>query len=179
MKRTRKGFTLVELLIVIAIMGVLAAMMSLSVGSSTATAKAASINNSIHNIKVAALMYQIQGGDTFKESDASEANIATTGKLIDMTKYNKGITIKYKIVAGTEKSGTGEDGDPVVPGKGAYVICKFADDNDKEAIANALRGYEDFRISETDYTVGSFLYHDTNDYDSSVTYDVEMKFPND
>ena len=43
MKRTRKGFTLVELLIVIAIVGVLATMMSLTAGSSTAKAKATQI----------------------------------------------------------------------------------------------------------------------------------------
>ena len=43
MKRTRKGFTLVELLIVIAIVGVLATMMSLTARSSTAKAKATQI----------------------------------------------------------------------------------------------------------------------------------------
>ena len=174
MKRTRKGFTLVELLIVIAIMGVLAAMMSLSVGSSTATAKAASINNSIHNIKIAALMYQIQAGDDFKEDNATQANLEAT-KLIDMAKYNENAHIQFKIVKGTETDGA--------LSAGAYVICKFINDTDKDAIAKALGGFKDLRVNATGdgatYTVGSFLYHDTNDYDSSVTYDVEMEFPDD
>ena len=43
MKKLRKGFTLVELLIVVAILGSLSAAMSLSSGRATASAKASTI----------------------------------------------------------------------------------------------------------------------------------------
>ena len=49
MKRTRKGFTLVELLIVIAVLGALSAAMTMASKTATAKAKAASI---VNNLKI-------------------------------------------------------------------------------------------------------------------------------
>ncbi len=57
MKRTRKGFTLVELLIVIAILGTLSAAMSVSVIGSTAKAKAATIASNVEACVNAAALY--------------------------------------------------------------------------------------------------------------------------
>ena len=191
MKRTRKGFTLVELLIVVAIVGVLASMMTISAGSSTATARAATIYNNIHSIKMAGLMYKMQEGDAFSEKNVNNDNLKAS-KLLDMETYNKtngtANNIQYKIVPGTEATpADNSDADnPVaaVPAKGAYVICSFASDTDKIAIAKALRGYKDIRIDgdedgETNYTVGAFFFHPTasslpstgaEDYDTTMTY---------
>ena len=63
MKRTRKGFTLVELLIVIAIVGVLATMMSLTAGDSTAKAKAAQIVADFKVISSAVSIYMMDSND--------------------------------------------------------------------------------------------------------------------
>ena len=57
MKRTRKGFTLVELLIVIAIIGTLSAAMMVASGRATASAKASTIISNVEACKTAASMY--------------------------------------------------------------------------------------------------------------------------
>ena len=58
----RKGFTLVELLIVVAILGVLSATMMIRATGSTANSKAMTIANNVRSCKSAALLYcQING----------------------------------------------------------------------------------------------------------------------
>ena len=64
MKRTRKGFTLVELLIVIAILGALASMMTLSSGTAASKAKASAIIAGFKMVKTAATMYVVDSADT-------------------------------------------------------------------------------------------------------------------
>lgn len=53
----RKGFTLVELLIVIVVIGVLSAMMMLSSTEAVSSAKASNIISNLRNIKTAALAF--------------------------------------------------------------------------------------------------------------------------
>lgn len=60
--RKKKGFTLVELLIVIIIIGILAGMTLLSVGGATDKAEATKIVNALRNYKSATLVYYADHG---------------------------------------------------------------------------------------------------------------------
>ena len=57
MRKMRKGFTLVELLIVIAILGALASMMTLSGTNATTSAEATKIVSNLNTMKSAAMMF--------------------------------------------------------------------------------------------------------------------------
>ena len=72
---TRKGFTLVELLIVIVVIGILASMMMLSSMESVTTAKANNIVSNLRNLKTAALAYYTDNMDELSTKKTSEIDL--------------------------------------------------------------------------------------------------------
>ena len=64
----RKGFTLVELLIVIVVIGILSAMMMLSSTEAVSSAKASNIVSNLRNLKTAALAWYIDSMDGLKST---------------------------------------------------------------------------------------------------------------
>ena len=182
MKKFRKGFTLVELLIVITILGALSAAMSVASAKATVAAKASAINTNISNIKTAAALYQMEKGNAFKESLIT-ADELKTADLIDLDEFNKVID---KVTPGKNGAVTITTKDSnilyaiqsgVDNGAGAYVICKFADDSDAANIAVALTGYKNIRVDPTNKTVGAFLYHNTAATKGTAAYDVAFTYP--
>lgn len=84
MKRTtkREGFTLVELLIVIVVIGILSAMMMLSSTEAVTSAKASNIVSNLRNLKTAALAYYVDHMDAMegaKDVKAGTKSITTPG----------------------------------------------------------------------------------------------------
>ncbi|MBR1657924.1 MAG: type II secretion system protein [Synergistaceae bacterium] len=79
----RKGFTLVELLIVIVVIGILSAMMMLSSTEAVTSAKASNIISNLRNLKTAALAYYVDHLDYLEDSKNSSATIS----MSDVAKY--------------------------------------------------------------------------------------------
>jgi general secretion pathway protein G len=69
MLKARKGFTLVELLIVIVIIGILASGMMLASGAATATATATTIISDLKSLQGAAIMYYANSLDANSNAD--------------------------------------------------------------------------------------------------------------
>ena len=70
----RKGFTLVELLIVIVVIGILSAMMMLSSTEATSSAKATAIVGNLRNLKTAALAYYADNMATWDGTNSLTAD---------------------------------------------------------------------------------------------------------
>ncbi|MBQ7169682.1 MAG: type II secretion system protein [Synergistaceae bacterium] len=97
MKKMRKGFTLVELLIVVAILATLAAAMTVSVMGSTAKAKAATIASNVDAFVKAAGQYcadnmDVTIGDSIKTDNVLGTYIGKWGDL------KNGTSVKYEAV---------------------------------------------------------------------------------
>ena len=79
----RKGFTLVELLIVIVIIGILAAAMLLSSGAATASAEASNIVSDLRNMKAGALMLYADSMDEFERDTPPELDVSLIKPYMD------------------------------------------------------------------------------------------------
>ncbi len=87
MKKARKGFTLVELLIVVAILATLTAAMTASISGSTAKAKAATIASNVNACVEAAHMYCTAHMDDGTDISTITTDVALgeyIGKWLDM-----------------------------------------------------------------------------------------------
>ena len=88
MKTTRKGFTLVELLIVIGIMGILGAMGIIAGQEATSAARAAAVADNLEKLATAGMMFY---SDNAAEIDKTGKLNADDAEVVDAEALAKGI----------------------------------------------------------------------------------------
>ena len=128
MKRARKGFTLVELLIVIAILGALSATMMVAVKGSTSKAKAVAIAANVEACKTAVEMYL---------GDNEEMDGATTGEIDTI------LTTYIGTWADFNRDKTTYTASGSSPSEWKLTV-DFHDEPDKDAIITALKKIKGF-----------------------------------
>lgn len=80
-RRAKRAFTLVELLIVIVIIAILAGMMLMSIGSTTDSAQAMRLVNNLRTLKAATMMYRAQYGEWPVAGNGQATGSAVTDKI--------------------------------------------------------------------------------------------------
>ena len=126
----RKGFTLVELLIVIVVIGILSAMMMLSSTEAVTSAQASNIVSNLRNLKTAALAMYVD------KLDYASSLTPTTS---DTSRGSFDTVIKY-LNAGSGTDNKAFNGYGITKSKGEwYVYCAVSDTRVKEKLAGRAK----------------------------------------
>lgn len=163
-----RGFTLVELLIVIVVIGVLSAMMMLSSTEAVSSARAADIISDLRNIKTAVLAWYADNMDKFTNNCLIKNGEFGTGKdspIQEITDSKLGLS---KYMNGNVAINTKGDGNNIP--KGEFCVFTAGKDNrDTWFIGYAFKDGEDKVREKLKARASSVGLHFTNQYPQSAT----------
>ena len=155
----RKGFTLVELLIVIAVLGSLSAAMTMSASTATAKAKATSIANNLKIFTSGAQVYRFEHDDDIGTVDVDTTTMLseTVPNFSDFTNAgdDDNDTILYAAI-------DADADDNALLGPDNWTIEVTLNGTDKSDIVTALKNIKGFKG----------LADATDDADYVITYNV-------
>jgi general secretion pathway protein G len=95
-QRDRRGFTLVEILIVVVILGILAAIVIPKFTNASEDAKRSSLTSSLHSLRSQIELYMLQHGDKPPTIDGADWS-----QLTEQTTYSSQVTGPYLTVTPT------------------------------------------------------------------------------
>ncbi|MBQ4430598.1 MAG: type II secretion system protein [Synergistaceae bacterium] len=137
MKRTRKGFTLVELLIVIGIVGILGAMGLIAGQEATSAARATVIADNLEKLAAAAMMFYEENSTQIDKDGTLDGTTA-----IDATALAAGINAYLKDANAIGSSATANTYFADVDGSGAaitwWVGYQFGDSDGNNQVRKAM-----------------------------------------
>ena len=142
----REGFTLVELLIVIVVIGVLSAMMMLSSTEAVSSARVSNIISNLRNLKTAALAYYTDNLDTY-------STIPADGTLNDTT-IKEAI---FKYLSSAHSISEGDYQYYNFYNKGDKWFVFYGNNNDANLMTDSIRQKLLARVSSLGLLSGSIM----------------------
>ena len=143
----RKGFTLVELLIIVAIIGALAATMTVSTGSSISKSRATAIANNLRVCTSGAQLFYLEHADDVADGE-SGLNVTCSKMLEDAVPNFSNFTD----TAGTIKYAASDVADTDAPKK--WLITVTLSGTDKDEILKALKAIKGFnQLTDKNYDI--------------------------
>ena len=160
----RQGFTLVELLIVIVVIGILSAMMMLSSNEAVSSAKAAKIISDLRNLKTAVLAWYADNLDYVESSNFTNLN----DNSADILKYlgKEGIKGDYEFSDNNNDIGQ----DDSQRGQRVWYVWWVADYNSKEGQTILRKLAKRGQATQLRFT------HTRKDWQPSAAYFTEEKY---
>ena len=161
--RSRMGFTLVELLIVIVVIGILSAMMMLSSTEAMSSARAAKIISDLRNLKTAVTAWYVDHQDLVGPDGKVRLNTTTNTyeNLQDLIcKKNNNLKSSMKKYLNNESSWSFNDGnsgtDPIK--EGGYGVCDGGSNSGSNKGENRTSWFVGYKFAANEDSVKEKLY---------------------